>query len=110
MATLEVQTETRQVVLNFADPKGLLSLADVEATLKTRVDLTLPRTRATVNSINQGIPLLESGQRDPMTKQLTKLVDRLATRQQPAAQNNAVAQTQPRRQSWWRRNKQLAAA
>jgi len=98
------------VVLNFADPKGLLTLADVEATIKTPVDLMLPRTRQTVNSINQGVPLLESGQRDPMTKQLTKLVDRLVTRRQPAAANNAVAQTQPRRQSWWRRNKQVAAA
>ena len=109
LATLEVETETRQVVLNFADPKGLLSLTDVEATIKTKVDLTLPRTRATVNSINQGIPLLESGQRDQMTKQLAKLVDRLATRQRPDV-SNAVATTQSRRQSWWRRNKQVAAA
>lgn len=99
LATLGVAPETRHVVLNFADPKGLLSVADVEATLKTRVDLTLPRTRGTVNSINQGVPLLESGARDPMTKQLQKLVGRLSD-------PNAT----PRRQSWWRRNRQAAAA
>ena len=77
LATLGVQTETRHIVLNFADPKGLLSLADVEATLKTRVSLMLPRSKHTVNSTNQGIPLLESGQRDPMSKNLQKLVERL---------------------------------
>jgi pilus assembly protein CpaE len=109
LATLGIHTETRQVVLNFADPKGLLTMDDVRATIKTQVDLTLPRTRATVNSINQGVPLLESGQRDPMTKQLNKLVDRLAATHQPA-QHNAAVKTQTRRQSWWRRNKQVAAA
>jgi pilus assembly protein CpaE len=110
--TLGVTTETRQVVLNFADPRGLLSLADVEATIKTKVDVVLPRTQATVNSINQGIPLLESGQRTQMTKQLHKLVERLAANRsfKPAASKNTVVSPQPSRQSWWRRNKQVAAA
>lgn len=104
LTTLGVQTETRHIVLNFADPKGLLSLADVEATLKTRVSLTLPRSKHTINSTNQGIPLLESGQRDPMSKSLTKLVERLVV-----APPTGVIATKTR-QPFWRRNRQVAAA
>jgi pilus assembly protein CpaE len=63
-------------VLNFADERGGLSLSDVEATLGIGVDLQLPRSKAALESVNQGVPLLQSKGRDPMTKQLAQLVAR----------------------------------
>ncbi|MBK5250545.1 MAG: AAA family ATPase [Actinomycetales bacterium] len=78
LTELDMFTDSRHVVLNFTDTRGGLSLADVEATIGTGVDLMLPRSKAVPGSVNQGIPLLQSGVRDPMTKQLRRLVDRFA--------------------------------
>jgi len=69
--------DSRYVVLNFADSRAGLSVADVEATIGVGVDLRLPRSKAIPPSVNQGLPLLQSGGRDPMTKQLRGLVNRL---------------------------------
>lgn len=67
------------VVLNFADADGGLSVADVEATIGRSVDLVLPLSKSVRASVNQGIPLLEQGVgRDPMAKQLGRLVERYA--------------------------------
>ena len=79
LAQIGQRFESRQIVLNFVDARGLLSVADVEATIGTGVDLLLPRSKAVLTSVNQGVPLLQSGGRDPMTKQLRRLVDRLTT-------------------------------
>jgi Flp pilus assembly CpaE family ATPase len=68
----------RHVVMNFADPKGGLSVRDVETAIGTGVDVVLPRSSAVPASTNQGVPLLESGRRDPMTKELRRLVSRFA--------------------------------
>jgi Flp pilus assembly CpaE family ATPase len=68
----------RHVVMNFAEPKGGLSVRDVETTIGTGVDVVLPRSSAVPASTNQGVPLLESGRRDPMTKELRRLVSRFA--------------------------------
>ena len=67
------------VVLNMADGRGGLTLAQVETTLGVGVDVVLPRSRAALQSVNQGVPLLQSGVRDPMTKQLRGLVTRFTT-------------------------------
>jgi pilus assembly protein CpaE len=68
----------RHVVMNFADPKGGLSVRDVELAIGTGVDVVLPRSSAVPASTNQGVPLLESGRKDPMTKELRRLVARFA--------------------------------
>jgi pilus assembly protein CpaE len=69
----------RHVVMNFADPKGGLSVRDVETTIGTGVDVVLPRASGVPASTNQGVPLLESGsRRDPMVKELRRLVSRFA--------------------------------
>jgi pilus assembly protein CpaE len=68
----------RHVVMNFADPKGGLSVRDVETAIGTGVDVVLPRSAAVPMSTNQGVPLLQSGGRDPMTKELRRLVARFA--------------------------------
>jgi pilus assembly protein CpaE len=69
----------RHVVMNFADPKAGLSVRDVETTIGTGVDVVLPRSSAAPASTNQGVPLLQSGKKkDPMVKELRRLVARFA--------------------------------
>ncbi|TRW42720.1 AAA family ATPase [Georgenia yuyongxinii] len=67
--------DARHVVLNFTDARGGLSVGDIEATIGTGVDVRLPRSAAVQASVNEGVPLLQSGRRDPMTSQLHRLVD-----------------------------------
>jgi len=114
--------ESRQIVMNLVDRRGLLSVEDVEATLGTGIDLLLPRSKAVLPSVNQGIPLLEVGGRDPMTKQLRRLVDRLVGGD-PVAQPTlddisraattydppAAADTHPTAARWARTRKALAS-
>jgi pilus assembly protein CpaE len=68
----------RHVVMNFADAKGGLTVRDVETAIGTGVDVVLPRSSAVPASTNQGVPLLQSGKRDPMAKELRRLVSRFA--------------------------------
>ena len=76
LSNLHLLPPSRYVVLNLADPRQGLSLADVEATLGRSVDIVLPRSKAAPGSVNQGVPLLQGGGRDPMTKLLRTLVAR----------------------------------
>lgn len=68
----------QHVVLNLADPSRGLSVADVEATVRRKVDIVIPQSNLVPLSVNQGIPLVQSGGRDPVTKQLRALVDLVA--------------------------------
>jgi pilus assembly protein CpaE len=69
----------RHVVMNFADPKGGLSVRDVELAIGTGVDVVLPRSGNVPATTNRGVPILESGsRRDPMVKELKRLVSRFA--------------------------------
>ncbi len=77
MATLRelgMLTNARQVVLNFADPRSGLSASDVEATIRSRVDFSIPHSKAVTASLNMGVPLLTRSPRDPVSKQLRKLL------------------------------------
>ena len=71
---LGMLTNARQVVLNFADPKAGLSVSDVEATIRSRVDLTIPFSKAVTASLNTGTPLLQHKPKDTASKQLRKLL------------------------------------
>jgi pilus assembly protein CpaE len=65
--------------MNFADPKGGLSVRDVELAIGTGVDVVLPRSPSVPPSTNQGVPLVQSGRRrDPMVQELQRLVARFA--------------------------------
>ena len=68
----------RHVVMNFGDAKGGLSVRDVETTIGTGVDVVLPRSKAVPASTNQGVPILQSGRRDPMAREMQRLVNRFA--------------------------------
>lgn len=66
--------ETRRLVVNFADPRSGLKIADVEATIGTKVDVALPRSRTVPASVDVGVPLLQAGGGDKTTKLLRTLV------------------------------------
>ncbi|MFJ4265826.1 CpaE family protein [Paenarthrobacter nicotinovorans] len=68
--------EHRHVVLNFADKRSGLTLADVEATVGRPVDITLPRSRSLPYSTNRGVPLLQDGAKDVTLRGLRQLVER----------------------------------
>ncbi|KAE8763447.1 AAA family ATPase [Georgenia thermotolerans] len=78
LTDLGMFAEGRFVLLNFEDPANGLSIADVEATIARAVDLTLPRCPAVPASVNQGVPLLQVGGKNSMTRQLGRLVERFA--------------------------------
>jgi pilus assembly protein CpaE len=114
-----LQQRRHQVVINFANPSAGLSAADIEVTLGARVDLVLPRSKAAPASVNLGVPLLQSGTRDPMTKQLRALVAHFArdasTDQQPAQVRKLKTKSSapvPRRAAsgWFRRPRAAAAS
>lgn len=85
LTELAMFPEARHLVLNFGDRRGGLTLDDVQATLGTAVDVTLPRSTAALESVNAGIPLLQSAGRDPLTHALGQLVDRFAATAAPTA-------------------------
>lgn len=73
---LSLNRMTRHVVVNFADRLSGLTVKDVEEVIGAEVDLVLPRSKAVPLSTNRGVPLLQSGARDPVAKELQRLVAR----------------------------------
>ncbi|SFR98426.1 pilus assembly protein CpaE [Agrococcus baldri] len=80
---LGMLTNARQTILNFADPKAGLSVSDIEATIRSGVDLTIPYSKAVTASLNTGIPLLQRAPRDPVVKQVRKLLGAFAPAAKP---------------------------
>jgi len=76
LTELGMLSGSRCVVLNFTDSRAGLSVADAQATIGSPIDISLPRSKAILRSINQGVPVLQSGGRDPMAKALRQLVAR----------------------------------
>ena len=68
----------RHVVMNFHDPKGGLTVRDVELAIGAGVDVVLPRSKGVPASTNQGVPIIASHKRDPMAKEMQRLVARFA--------------------------------
>lgn len=81
LAQLSLSLESRHVVLNFADAARGLTVADVESTIQASVDHVLPSSKMVPVSVNQGIPLLQSRTKDPVTRQLMSLVERISGNQ-----------------------------
>lgn len=73
---LSMFTEARHVVVNLSEKGVGLELSDVEATLGTKVDVEVPRSKAVPLSVNQGIPVLLSARKDAAAKRLNELVER----------------------------------
>ncbi|MGJ6981266.1 AAA family ATPase [Aestuariimicrobium soli] len=85
---LSMLMESRQIVLNFADPSRGLTVADVEATIGAKVDTVLPTSSLIPISVNQGIPLLQTRGKDKITRELDGVVGRLVGRPEPQAKRS----------------------
>ncbi|MBI4901087.1 MAG: AAA family ATPase [Actinobacteria bacterium] len=77
---LDMLPEARHVVLNFFESSRGLTIKDVQSTIGEDVDIVLNQSRLLPQSTNQGVPLLQVNGRDPITKQLNLLVDRITGR------------------------------
>jgi len=87
---------TRHVVLNFAERRGGLTVQDVQNTIGVAPDVVLPRAKEVPLSTNQGVPLLQSGGRDPATKELRRLVERFTPPTAAAAPAAATGRSRHR--------------
>ena len=65
----------RQVVVNFAERSSGLSIRDIEATIGTKVDIAIPRSKELAFSTNNGVPLLQSHTRGAAARQLKKITE-----------------------------------
>jgi pilus assembly protein CpaE len=108
----------RAIVLNFCSARIGLSTSDMEATIGTTIDVKLPRSKAATASVNLGVPLLQSGTRDPMTKQLRKLVNHfvmaapdLAPAKPPKSERGKKSRPLPKRAAsgWFRRPRAVSS-
>ena len=68
----------RSVVLNMVDKHGGLTAVDAAATISAPIDVTLPRCKSVLPSVNRGVPLLESGICSPFAARMEQLVRRIA--------------------------------
>ena len=75
---LHMTSQRRHLVLNRADTRVGMGEQDVEATVGLPVDVAVPSSRSVPLAINQGIPLLLSDPKHPVSKQLLTLVARFA--------------------------------
>jgi pilus assembly protein CpaE len=64
-----------RLVLNRADSKVGLRIPEVEKTLRTRVDVSLPSSRDVPLSINRGTPLVTDDPKSPVAQALVKLAE-----------------------------------
>ncbi|MEO6529862.1 MAG: AAA family ATPase [Specibacter sp.] len=84
---LDLMPPSNTIVLNFANRHAGLSVKDIEATVGLPVDIVLPISRTLQFSTNAGVPLLQNNRRDPATKGLRNLVNRLSADSDSARKN-----------------------
>lgn len=79
LATLGYERDKLHMIVNRWEKGGEITSGDVQKSLGVPVDLEVPNSFAAVaHSINHGIPILNSAPRDPVSKALLVLADRLA--------------------------------
>ncbi|GAA2170749.1 AAA family ATPase [Agrococcus versicolor] len=90
---LGMLTHARQVVLNFANPGSGLSVRDVEATIQSKVDLTIPHSKAATAAMNMGEPIVLRRPRDPIARQMGRLAAyyRAADQRRASGRHRAAA-------------------
>lgn len=76
---LGVVAPSRHLVLNRADSKVGLSVADVEAVIGMPVGTALPSSRAVPLSMNMGVPLATSDPGSPLGREFARLASTLHT-------------------------------
>lgn len=81
----------RHFVLNRANAKVGLDVADISATIGMEPDVLIPSHVSLPVSMNQGVPVIESGEASPATNPLWQLVDRFEPDPNVAADPAAAA-------------------
>ena len=84
-----------RLVLNRADSKVGLTIREVEKSLGTEIDATLPSSREVPFAINQGIPVVLSRPKAPVSKSLVELLE--TVRPEPAKHTDGHAWASRRR-------------
>jgi pilus assembly protein CpaE len=84
-----------RLVLNRADSKVGLTIREVEKSLGTEIDATLPSSREVPFAINQGVPVVLSRPKAPVAKALVELLE--TVRPKTAGQSDGHAWTSRRR-------------
>jgi Flp pilus assembly CpaE family ATPase len=80
-------------VINQADRRGAIRIADIEGSIKHPVAAVIPvDERAVFMAANQGVPLIVSFRNSPVTQAITALAKRLAG-ELAADQQQADSQT-----------------
>jgi pilus assembly protein CpaE len=74
LAELGLLPENHPIAVNLADHASGLTVRDIEATIRTPVDVVIPRTRAAAYATNKGEPVLSDKPRDPASRALRELV------------------------------------
>ena len=70
--------QRRHFVLNRSDARVGLGANDIAATVGMDASIEIPSARAVPVSMNQGVPILESAQKSPVSRALNELVNRIA--------------------------------
>jgi pilus assembly protein CpaE len=79
LEALHVRRDRIRIVLNRSDSAVGLRIAEVERSLGTEVDISIPSSRDVPLSVNQGIPLYQSNKkRSAVVKALAELADTVA--------------------------------
>lgn len=76
--SLGVTSARRHLVLNRADARVGLDAKDVEAVLGLPIDLAVMSSKAVPIATNQGLPLVDSDPKAPVTRQLEELATRFS--------------------------------
>lgn len=74
---LGVARERITLVMNRADSKVGLNLQEVEKTIKTTIDVSIPSSREVPLSVNRGVPLVLDAPKSPVAAALFTLADAL---------------------------------
>ena len=80
LGRLGLLSARRHFVLNRADARVGIEIADVEAALGMETDAAVPSSRAVPLSMNQGRPIVIDSPSSPVARELVKLADRIAGR------------------------------
>jgi pilus assembly protein CpaE len=74
---LDMRTAERHFVLNRADARVGLSMAQVATQAGLSIDLKIPTSKQVPVTLNQGVPVLLDSSKNPVTKKVWELVERL---------------------------------
>jgi len=89
---LGVTRNRMKLLLNRADSKVGLTIREVEKSLGTTIDLTLPSSREVPFAVNQGIPIVRARPKAPVSKALFEVRDVVERLEQQGKESTATGE------------------